>query len=283
MAAVIAYFREGGITSADRDRIVLDARAICARRAKIPADQPRRHAVRARVRAHRPAGPGAARVSLSARHNALGLSAVLMALRQHADRRAGRRRDPRHRAAAGGRRDGVARLGDGEAGFEAEPQRGGRGDRDETLLLVTVGGAARAAAGADPPLAARRARPARGGRASRTSSPRASRTGSWPPGSPSVSGQTTAILIVLMFGVGTDYCLLIVARFRETSSDAEEGRWRRCDGARGGSGRRRPSSPPARSSVVAMLTGSGWRTSTRRARWGPILALGVADHGGSPG
>ena len=30
-----------------------------------------------------------------------------------------------------------------------------------------------------------------------------------------VNGQTTGILIILMFGAGTDYCLLIVARFRE--------------------------------------------------------------------
>ena len=30
-----------------------------------------------------------------------------------------------------------------------------------------------------------------------------------------VNGQTTGILIILMFGAGTDYCLLIVARYRE--------------------------------------------------------------------
>ena len=30
-----------------------------------------------------------------------------------------------------------------------------------------------------------------------------------------VNGQTTGILIILMFGAGTDYCLLIVSRFRE--------------------------------------------------------------------
>ena len=37
-----------------------------------------------------------------------------------------------------------------------------------------------------------------------------------------VSGQTTAILIVLMFGAGTDYCLLIVARFRDELRRTED-------------------------------------------------------------
>ncbi len=39
------------------------------------------------------------------------------------------------------------------------------------------------------------------------------------------TGQATAILIVLMFGIGTDYCLLIVSRFREeleSSGDERE-------------------------------------------------------------
>ena len=78
------------------------------------------------------------------------------------------------------------------------------------------------------------------------------------------SGQTTAILIVLMFGVGTDYCLLIVARFRDELR--RRGRARR-DGAGGGAhgagdplGRRRSSS--------WRCSRSRWRTSTRRARWG---------------
>ena len=37
-----------------------------------------------------------------------------------------------------------------------------------------------------------------------------------------VNGQTTGILIILMFGAGTDYCLLIVARYREELRRSED-------------------------------------------------------------
>ena len=37
-----------------------------------------------------------------------------------------------------------------------------------------------------------------------------------------VNGQATGILVILMFGAGTDYCLLIVARFREELARVED-------------------------------------------------------------
>ena len=88
-----------------------------------------------------------------------------------------------------------------------------------------------------------------------------------------VSGQTTAILIVLMFGAGTDYCLLIVARFRDEL--------RRTARRRRGDGARPPSAPARRSSragaivIVAMLVLALADFNATR-EMGPILALGIA-------
>ena len=87
-----------------------------------------------------------------------------------------------------------------------------------------------------------------------------------------MSGQTTAILIVLMFGAGTDYCLLIVARFRD-----ELGREEDVGAAMARAAER--TAPAILSAgaivVVAMLTLTLADFNATR-EMGPILALGVA-------
>ena len=87
-----------------------------------------------------------------------------------------------------------------------------------------------------------------------------------------VSGQTTAILIVLMFGAGTDYCLLIVARFRDEL--------RRTEDVGEAMARATERTGPAILSagaivVVAMLVLTVADFNATR-EMGPILALGVA-------
>ena len=88
-----------------------------------------------------------------------------------------------------------------------------------------------------------------------------------------VSGQTTAILIVLMFGAGTDYCLLLVARFRDElrrTADPGEAIERASEHTASGDpvGRRDRRSSRCSSSTVADFN------ATREM--GPILALGIA-------
>jgi putative drug exporter of the RND superfamily len=88
----------------------------------------------------------------------------------------------------------------------------------------------------------------------------------------SVNGQTTGLLIILMFGAGTDYCLLLVARFREELR-AEPDTHRAM-------ARTVASTAPAILSsggtvAAAMLVlALGDLGSTRTA--GPVLALGIA-------
>jgi RND superfamily putative drug exporter len=87
-----------------------------------------------------------------------------------------------------------------------------------------------------------------------------------------VSGQSTAILIVLMFGAGTDYCLLIVSRFREElarGGDVDTAMARAA--ARTG-----PSILASGGIVIAAMLVLGLADFNATREMGPILALGVA-------
>jgi RND superfamily putative drug exporter len=90
-------------------------------------------------------------------------------------------------------------------------------------------------------------------------------------GATTVSGQSTAILIVLMFGAGTDYCLLIVSRFRdELRRDAD------VDAAMARAVTH--TSPAILASggiVVAAMLVLGLADFNATREMGPILALGI--------
>ncbi len=87
-----------------------------------------------------------------------------------------------------------------------------------------------------------------------------------------VSGQTTSILVVLMFGAGTDYCLLIVARFRDElrrTRDAEEAMVAAAQ-------RTAPAILSAGAIVVGTMMVLALADFNATREMGPILALGVA-------
>jgi len=87
-----------------------------------------------------------------------------------------------------------------------------------------------------------------------------------------VNGQTTSLLIVLMFGAGTDYCLLIVSRYREElrrRSDKHEAMAHAAE-------RTAPAILSAGGTVVAAMLVLLLADLKSTQTMGPVLALGVA-------
>ena len=268
MAAVIAYFRPGGLTAGDRRRIDADALAVC-RSGAIPSltlvGTTRALACGRTDPLDLGPGPGVLRSS----DGSVELTSALMADDSTPVAEAGvaaiRAIVPPPEGDATGLRAYVT----GEAGFEADRSEAVKGI-DETLLaitvvvllalllaiyrspvaalvpLVVVAVAYLVAAGATYGLVA--------------------------SGATTISGQTTAILIVLMFGAGTDYCLLLVARFRDELRRTDDvGEALRRAAARSG-----PAILSAGAIVVVAMLVLALADFNATREMGPILALGVA-------
>jgi putative drug exporter of the RND superfamily len=90
-------------------------------------------------------------------------------------------------------------------------------------------------------------------------------------GATTVSGQSTAILIVLMFGAGTDYALLIVSRYRDElrrTEDAHAALVR-------ATARTSPAILASAGIVIAAMLVLGLADFNATREMGPILALGI--------
>ena len=266
MAAITAYYRQRGIDFADQDRINQDATKICEG-AAIPSltlvGTP--YALVCGEDDPLDLSPGAS--LLLSGDGKVALSSALMT--DDSTPVAETAVAEIRKVVPPPRNDGLRAYVTGEAGFEADRSEAVKGI-DETLLTVTVVAllllllviyrsplvalvpllvtalAYLVAAGMTYALVA--------------------------AGLTDVSGQTTAILIVLMFGAGTDYCLLIVARYRDElrrHADVHEAMAH-------ATARTAPAILSSGAIVVATMLVLALADFNATREMGPILALGVA-------
>jgi RND superfamily putative drug exporter len=87
-----------------------------------------------------------------------------------------------------------------------------------------------------------------------------------------VNGQTTSLLIVLMFGAGTDYCLLIVSRYREELRQFDD----KHEAMAHATERTAPAILSAGATVFASMLVLALADFKATQTMGPVLALGVA-------
>jgi RND superfamily putative drug exporter len=88
----------------------------------------------------------------------------------------------------------------------------------------------------------------------------------WP-----INGQATGILIILMFGAGTDYCIFLVARYREELRRHEDRHEAMRIAYRGAS----PAILSAGGTVVAAMLVLLFADLSSTRNQGPVLALGI--------
>jgi RND superfamily putative drug exporter len=268
MAAVIAYFRDTGITAADRERMKADAMRLCRSRA-IPSLTRIGTPDLLACGQTDPLDLSPGRSLLLSGDGSIALSSVLTSDDSTPTAEAAVEAIRAVVPPPAGDATGLRAYVTGEAGFEADRSAAVEGI-DETLLLVTVavllvlllaiyrsplvalvpllvvGLAYVVAAGVTYGFVA--------------------------AGATTISGQTSAILIVLMFGAGTDYCLLIVARYRDElrrTADVHEA-------MTGAAERTGPAILSAGAIVVVAMLALALADFNATREMGPILALGVA-------
>jgi RND superfamily putative drug exporter len=268
MAAVIAYFRDTGITAADRERMKADAMRLCRSRA-IPSLTRIGTPDLLACGQTDPLDLSPGRSLLLSGDGSIALSSVLTSDDSTPTAEAAVEVIRAVVPPPAGDATGLRAYVTGGAGFEADRSAAVEGI-DETLLLVTVavllglllaiyrsplvalvpllvvGLAYVVAAGVTYGFVA--------------------------AGATTISGQTSAILIVLMFGAGTDYCLLIVARYRDElrrTADVQEA-------MTGAAERTGPAILSAGAIVVVAMLALALADFNATREMGPILALGVA-------